>query len=100
MPIQKKVHPLLPPNANRNEYQILMLGVVNLYQKLEDPTDKFLVAFVFEAGYRQVVAANVLGMTESAVTQRIDRIKKILSVSHNKSDIKSEECAYESASVA
>lgn len=100
MAIQKKVHPLLPPNASRGEYQILMMGVINLYQKLDDPVDKFLVAFVFEAGYRQVVAANILQVSESAITQRIERIKKILTVSHNNSDIKSEESVYEPASIA
>ena len=98
--MEKKKHPLLPPKASRSEYQILMLGVVNLYQKLNDPVDKFIVAFVFECGYRQTVAADILDVTDATITKRIEKIKKMLTVSYAKGDINSEECDYEPASVA
>lgn len=38
-------------------------------------TDKFLIAFVFELGYTQSMAANCLDISDAAVSKRIDRIR-------------------------
>lgn len=52
-----------------------MHSVARLYNKLDDPIDKFLVAFVFELGYTQSMAANCLDKSDAAISKRIVRIK-------------------------
>jgi len=66
---------MLPQDPTTEEYNILMHCVSNLYDKLSDPTDKFLVAFVFELGYTQTMAANCLDVSDAAISKRIDRIR-------------------------
>jgi len=56
--------------------------VGNLYNKLSDPTDKFLIAFVFELGYTQSMAANSLNVSNAAVSKRINRIRVKLKIKY------------------
>lgn len=55
-----------------------MNSIENLYCRLQDPIDKFVVAFVFELGYTQSVTANCLDVSSAAVCKRIKKIKKKL----------------------
>lgn len=73
-----KTHPMLPPDYTPEEYKLLMFSVVNVYQRLEDPIDKFIVAMVYEMGYNANIAAMSLGISSPAVTMRIKKIKRIL----------------------
>jgi len=64
-------------------YNLLVTGnthntTVSLYKKLDDPVDKFLVAYVFELGYTRKLAGEVLSLSKATVWSRIKRIKRTL----------------------
>lgn len=69
---------LLPPDYTPEEKEIVMCTVINLYRKLPDPKDKFIVAWCYELGYQKQHVGPALGMSEVAVFKRIKKIKKIL----------------------
>lgn len=71
-------HPLLPKDYTPEEYLIMSRSICNLYEILEDPTDKFLLAFVYELNYTQSMAAESLGKTDFWVSMRMTKIKKSL----------------------
>ena len=79
---KRAIHPLLPQDPTPEEYGVLMHCVGNLYNKLSDPTDKFLIAFVFELGYTQSMAANSLNVSNAAVSKRINRIRVKLKIKY------------------
>lgn len=83
MKLEKTHHYLLPPDSSRLEEQILNECIIRIYEKLTDPTDKFLVAFVFEVGYSKNTAANALGVTPQTISRRIKNIKKKLATGYN-----------------
>ena len=55
-----------------------MFCVARVYGKLIDPIDKFLIAFVFELGYTQTMAADCLDVSSAAVSKRLDKIRSKL----------------------
>lgn len=55
-----------------------MYSVCNVYTKLDDPVDKFLVAFVYELGYKQTIAARILGVTDAYISMKLKRIRNKL----------------------
>lgn len=69
---------LLPPDYTPLEKELFMETVINVYQKLPDPKDKFIVAWCYELGYQKQHLGYALGMSEVAVFKRINKIKKIL----------------------
>lgn len=71
--------PFLPPDATPEEYQVLSYALCDIYRKVDDPMDKFILAFVFELHYTQRMAAISLGVSDGYVSQRIDKIRKRLS---------------------
>lgn len=71
--------PFLPPDATPEEYQVLSYALCDIYQRVPDPVDKFLLAFVFELHYTQRMAAISLGLTDGYVSQRIAKIRQRLS---------------------
>ncbi|MCH9739499.1 MAG: hypothetical protein K0U38_01470 [Epsilonproteobacteria bacterium] len=54
------------------------MATASLYEKLEDPVDKFLVAYVFELGNTRVLAEQALGLSKATIWSKIKRIKRIL----------------------
>lgn len=77
----------LPHDANEVErelYSLLTTGdhvnsiTANVYKKLDDPTDKFLVAYVFELGHTRKLAGEVLGLSKVTIWSKIKRIKRTL----------------------
>lgn len=68
----------MPKDYTPEEYLIMSRSICNLYEILEDPTDKFLLAFVFELNYTQSMAAESLGKTDFWVSMRMTKIKKSL----------------------
>lgn len=69
------LHPFLPPDYTPEEYEIVMYCVSDVYRHLEDPIDKFIVAFVFELGYKQDLAAKALQVSDSTISLRIKSIR-------------------------
>ncbi len=80
---KKVVNPLLPPSYTPEEYFFLTRTISNLYSKLDDPVDKFLLAFVYELKYTQDMAAESLDKSSRWVSKRMDRIKKDLLEKYN-----------------
>lgn len=75
-------YPHLPPNPTIEEYEIIEYSITNIYTKIDDPIDKFLVAFVFELGYTQSLASQCLEIDNAAVTRRIQKIKRNLGMNY------------------
>lgn len=75
-------HPLLPNDCTPEEYYFLKKSVADLYAKLSDPMDKFLLAFVYELNYTQDMAAESVNRSPGWVSQRMTKIKKILAVKY------------------
>lgn len=69
---------LLPPDPTVNTVRIIDAVAVSIYQKLDDPTDKFIVSMVFEIGYTREDTARALGVTYQTVYNRINKIKELL----------------------
>lgn len=69
---------LLPSDYTPEEKEIFMCTVVNIYRKLPDPKDKFIVMWCYELGYQKQHVGPALGMSEVAVFKRIKKIKDIL----------------------
>lgn len=83
--------PFLPPDATPEEYQVLSYALCDIYRKVSDPMDKFILAFVFELHYTQRMAALSLGVTDGYVSQRITKIRKRLSkVKNNEAETENE----------
>lgn len=78
---------LLPPDPIQEDYMIINAIAVALYQKLEDPTDKFIVAMVYDMGYSREDTARALGVSYVTVYKRIKVIKEVLKKEY-KSNIK------------
>lgn len=68
----------MPKDYTPEEYLIMSRSICNLYETLEDPVDKFLLAFVYELNYTQSMAAESLGKTDFWVSTRMTKIKKYL----------------------
>lgn len=71
-------HPMLPEDATPEELEFLEYSVVNLYSKLLNKEDMFLVAFCFDLGYKKSLAAEILGLSNASITIRIKRIEEHL----------------------
>lgn len=76
----------LPPDATPEEYELLSWSVCNIYQKVDDPIDKFIISFCFELNYTQRMAAMSLGVSDGCVSKRIEKIRAKLSKGKNKPD--------------
>ena len=69
-------------------YNLLVSGnvvhttTVALYKKLDDPKDKFLVAYVFELGHTRKQAQEALGLSKATVWYKIKNIKRLLRESY------------------
>ena len=77
----------LPTDYSDSElelYNLLVTGnvqsltTVGLYANLEDPVDKFLVAYIFELGNTRKAAQEALGVSKATVWYKVKRIKRIL----------------------
>lgn len=68
----------LPPDPTPEEIKIVAYAKTLVYRKLDDPKDKFIVAYVFDMGYSRQEAAMALGCSYKTVWERIKKIKVIL----------------------
>lgn len=69
----------MPPDYTPEEYFFIKHSIADLYCKISNPTDKFLVAFLFELNYSVDMAAESLGKSNGWVSQRTKKIKAMLS---------------------
>jgi hypothetical protein len=53
-------------------------GTAHLYALIDDPLDKFIMAFVFEMGHTQKSCQIAAGRSKAAIWARIKRIKRRL----------------------
>ena len=74
---------LLPPDATPEEIKILSYVATDLYRKLDDPTDKFIVAMVYELGYGKEETAHALNVSYVTFWKRCTRIKEVLAEKYN-----------------
>lgn len=69
---------LLPKDQTPEEVMIAQALAVNVYQKLDDISDKFIVAMVFDMGYSREDTARALGMSYVTLYSRIKEIRRKL----------------------
>jgi len=67
----------LPRDNTREEYDVLMMSVTNLYSKL-DNEEKLIVALAFDAGYTQTVVAMIMQVSGKTISKKIARIRQKL----------------------
>lgn len=71
-------NPLLPNDATPEEVEFLEYSICNLYKSLPRKEDMFLVAFIHELGYKKSLAAEILGVSNSTISIRLESIKQHL----------------------
>jgi len=68
----------------RELYDLLVRGVeppnhtVEVYKLLEDPMDKFLLAFVYDLGNTRKQAEIASGLSKRTIWKRLKRVKRIV----------------------
>lgn len=72
------LHPNLPPNPTKLERDIIEQSIINFYTNVDSPVDMFLVAFIYELGYKKSLAADILNCSNGSITYRLNRLKKKL----------------------
>ena len=69
---------VMPSDPTPEEIKIVTFSKVLVYEKLEDPLDKLIVALVYELDYGKENAALAAGVHYKTVWSRIKKIKRIL----------------------
>lgn len=77
----------IPRDANKDMLDFLEIMAVNVYAKLDDPIDKFILMAVYEIGYPREDVASSLGISYTSIYKRLEKIKTLLDVkyAHSKS---------------
>lgn len=81
-------HALLPNDATPEEVEFIEFSVCNLYASLERKEDMFLVAFIYELGYKKSLAAEILGVSNATITSRLNDIENNLRAGYAKNRLK------------
>lgn len=68
----------IPPDPTRDDLRIINALAITLYQRLDDPIDKLIVAMVFDMGYPKEDVARALNVSYVTVYKRINEIKSKL----------------------
>lgn len=68
----------LPPDASGVEKRIIEYAYANIYRVIEDPLDKFIVAFMFDLGNNVTATAIATGLHRKTVWEKQKRIKALL----------------------
>lgn len=82
-----KSHELLPEDATQEEIEFLEFGVCNLYKALERKEDMFLVAFIYELGYKKSMAAEILGVSNATISSRLRSLEARLANGYAKNRV-------------
>lgn len=83
----KNLYQLLPSDYTPEEVAIVKQVVVNVYQKLIDPIDKFIVAFHYDLGYPTTMTSKALRMSDVSLFKRLKKIKKILLIKYREENL-------------
>ncbi len=68
----------LPPDASGVEKHIIEYAYAHIYRTLDDPLDKFIVAFMFDLGNNVTATAIATGLHRKTVWEKQKRIKLLL----------------------
>ena len=68
----------LPIDCTAEETKIVSSIAVSLYQKFDDPKDKFIIAMIFDGGYGREETALALGISYVSLWKRVKEIEKTL----------------------
>jgi hypothetical protein len=78
--------PTDPTPEEKEIYSIMMSRVyqptdtIHYYQLIDDPINKFLLAWVFEMGRTRRAAQRALGLSKATIWKRVKIIKKVIKV--------------------
>jgi hypothetical protein len=72
-------HWLLPTDATKDEKDIFLCTVENIYRRFDDPLDKLIIALAFELDYPQKQVGRIIGREEVAISLRVKKIRTVLS---------------------
>lgn len=68
-----------PPDGwTQYERLILREVVIDMYSRIEDPIDKFIIMATFESNYRQEEIGRMFGISQVAVHKRIKKAQDFL----------------------
>jgi len=86
--MQQPALTLLPNDATPEEKEFLSYALVNLYRSIGSKEDMFLVAFIHELGYKKSLAAEILGLSNGAISHRLRAIEDRLRNGYAKNRVK------------
>ena len=78
--------PTDPTPEEKEIYSIMMsrvyqpIDTIHYYQLIDDPINKFLLAWVFEMGRTRRAAQRALGLSKATIWKRVKIIKKVIKV--------------------
>lgn len=66
------------PSDGFTSYELIILQdlIITVYEKIEEPRDKFILCGIYECGYKQEDVARMLNCTQEYVSKRLNRILK------------------------
>jgi len=68
----------LPPDASGVEKKIIEYAYAHIYRTLEDPLDKFIVAFMFDLGNNVTATAIACNLHRKTIWEKKKKIQKVL----------------------
>jgi hypothetical protein len=72
----------LPKDITIEERKIIDYAIVEMYQQLGDPTDKFIFCMLYEMGRDRSDVSRALGLSMITICKRVANIRRVLSVSY------------------
>lgn len=68
----------LPPDASGVEKKIIEYAYAHIYRTLDDPLDKFIVAFMFDLGNNVTATAIATGLHRKTIWEKKKKIQQAL----------------------
>lgn len=77
----------LPNDYTPEEYELYKflttgnddsVDTTRIYQLLNDPIDKFLVCYIFEAKYTRRQAEKAIGLSKAAIWARLKKVRRVI----------------------
>lgn len=76
---------ILPPDPTKEEKLIFEHGIIYMYRKLEIE-EMFITCMVYELGYKKSVVADILGLSNATISNRVKSIKSKLKTKRMKKE--------------
>lgn len=69
---------LQEPDDGWTQYERIILRdtIVNIYKIIGDTTDRFIFVMVIECGYSQTEISRILGLSQAAISKRLNGVIK------------------------